>query len=109
MGMWTTRRTDARETKMANLNDNDYGIHFDYKGRQQARYCDTHEYYAITLPEGVTPDDALAVAVSHGYKTKAKAAWHESYASVSQTTRIDPETHARETGYRLVITHPYLD
>jgi len=94
---------------MANLNDNEYDIRFDYKGRSQARYCDAHEYYAISLPEGLSPDDALKVAIMHGYKTRAQAAWFESYASIRETTRTNPETYAKETGYRLVITHPYLD
>ena len=89
----------------ANFNDNDKGIKFTYMGREQKKYCDTHITYDITLPEGTTPDDALAIAVANGYKLKDKAAWYESYVSITKTRDINTAA----TGYRLVITHPYLD
>lgn len=94
---------------MANLNDNEYGITFRLVPLCQ-RNGETH--YDIALPDGRTTDDALAVAIGKGYKTKSDATWFEPYASIRKTVRIVRNRqgkYQKETGHRLVITHPNLD
>lgn len=95
-------------TDIDGFNANDKGIRFEYKGYHQARYCDTHKFYSVTLPDGMTPDDAMAVVVSNGYKSQGDASWFEPYARIHENTiiRMDGKN---EPSYELVITFPYLD
>lgn len=94
---------------ISELNGNDKGIRFDYKGNHQARYSDTHEFYGVSIPDGLTVDDAMEVVLACGYKRQADAAWHEPYARIHQNSTIRLGAGTVEPSYELIITFPYLD
>lgn len=92
-------------------NGNDKGIRFEYKGCQSQPYRDRHKFYEVTLPEGVTVDDALAVVLADGFKTPSEAAWHEPYARIVENSVMDFSggTVTVRPSYELIVTYPFLD
>jgi hypothetical protein len=109
IGLVTTQReATAAMANIDGLNANDKGIRFEYKGYHQARYQDTHEFYKVVLPAGVTVDDAMDVVLGCGYKTQGDAAWFEPYARICTNTTIHMNG-TNEPNYELIVTFPYLD
>lgn len=89
--------------------ENDKGITFTYRGSEQRRHGDRHEFYGVGIPEGATLDDALDVVLSHGFARQGEGAWHEPYARIHRNSTINLATKAVDPAYELVLTWPSLD
>lgn len=85
---------------MASLNENSKGIRFEHVGIRQSPFSGAKYVYRAILPEGMTEQDVLDVAIEHGYATdRSQAAWLQPHAY----------TDTDATGCKLVITYPYID